>query len=93
PLENVVLRERWQEGASPVSHLRSPEPLEVVAARDEADRLLTPPGSLGLVDRYLDRWVAADHPHPDNLGILVLAAGRHGVTAHSVSSYPDSVTD
>ncbi|MGN6723435.1 MAG: 5,6-dimethylbenzimidazole synthase [Marmoricola sp.] len=93
PLEDVVLQERWQEGASPTSHLRSPEPAEVVGARDEGDRLLTPPGSLGLIDRYLDRWIAAAHPRPDRPGLLVLAAGRHGVTAHGVSSYPDSVTD
>ena len=93
PVEDVILHERWQESASPTSHLRAPEPAEVVAARDEADRLLTPPGSLGLIDRYLDRWIAADHPHRTNQGILVLAAGRHGVTAHGVSSYPDSVTD
>jgi len=93
PLDDVVLHERWQEGPSPTSHLRAPQPIDVVAARDEADRLLTPPGSLGLVDRYLDRWIAAAHPKPDDRGVLVLAAGRHGVTAHGVSSYPDSVTD
>ncbi|MGN6162293.1 MAG: 5,6-dimethylbenzimidazole synthase [Marmoricola sp.] len=93
PLDEVILRERWQESASPTSHLRSPEPAEVVGARDEADRLLTPPGSLGLIDRYLDRWVAAGHEHSDEPGLLVLAAGRHQVTAHGISSYPDSVTD
>lgn len=93
PLDEVVLHERWRESAAPVSHLRSPEPAEVVGARDEADRLLTPPGSLGLVDRYLDRWIAAGHPRADDRGLLVLAAGRHGVTSHEVSSYPDSVTD
>lgn len=93
PLDDVVLRERWQEGQSPISHLRAPEPVDIVSARDEGDRLLTPPGSLGLIDRYLDRWIAAAHPKPDRRGLLVLAAGRHGVTAHGVSSYPDSVTD
>lgn len=93
PLDEVVLWESWAESPSPSSHLRAPAPSEVVSARDEADRLLTPPGSLGVIDRYLDRWVAAEHPHPENQGILVLAAGRHRVTEHGVSSYPDSVTD
>lgn len=93
PLDEVVLWDGWNESPAPRSHLRAPRPAEVVAARDEADRLLTPPGSLGLIDRYLDRWVAAEHPAPEASGLLVLAAGRHGVTAHGVSSYPDSVTD
>jgi nicotinate-nucleotide--dimethylbenzimidazole phosphoribosyltransferase len=93
PLDEVVLNERWQDSASPASHLRAPQPLEVVSARDDGDRLLTPPGSLGLIDRYLDRWIAAGHPAQDARGLLVLAAGRHGVTTHGVSSYPDSVTD
>ncbi|GAC1385679.1 MAG: hypothetical protein NVSMB48_23110 [Marmoricola sp.] len=93
PLDDVVLRERWRETAPPDSHLRAPQPEQVVGARDEADALLTPPGSLGLLDRSLDRWVAADHPHPDEPGVLALVAGRHRVTSHGVSSYPDSVTD
>lgn len=93
PLDEVVLQERWHETAAPTSHLRAPQPDRVVQARDEADALLTPPGSLGLIDRYLDRWVAAGHPSPDEPGLLILAAGRHLVTSHGVSSYPDSVTD
>lgn len=93
PLDAVVLAERWHEVTAPASHLRAPDPVDVVAARDEADRLLTPPGSLGMIDRYLDRWQAANHPHPDASGVLILAAGRHAVTAHHVSAYPDSVTD
>ena len=39
----------------PPSHLQAPAPGTVVAARDEADVLLTPPGSLGALDRALDR--------------------------------------
>lgn len=93
PLDDVVLWDRWAQTTAPTSHLRSPQPPEVVHARDEADRLLTPPGSLGLIDRYLDRWIAAEHPRPEDRGLLVLAAGRHRVTEHGVSSYPDSVTD
>ncbi|HWU32744.1 MAG TPA: 5,6-dimethylbenzimidazole synthase [Marmoricola sp.] len=93
PLDEVVLWDSWAESPSPSSHLRAPTPSEVVSARDEADRLLTPSGSLGVIDRYLDRWIAAEHPYPERQGLLVLAAGRHRVTEHGVSSYPDSVTD
>ncbi|MCW2499384.1 MAG: cob(II)yrinic acid a,c-diamide reductase, partial [Frankiales bacterium] len=54
PLADVVLTDRWADGAAPVSRLRAPAPRAVVAARDEADRLLTPPGSLGVLDRAVD---------------------------------------
>ncbi|MDQ1727025.1 MAG: nicotinate-nucleotide--dimethylbenzimidazole phosphoribosyltransferase, partial [Frankiaceae bacterium] len=59
PLEDVVCAERWPaEGPGPerpVSHLRAPAPDAVVGARDAADTLLTPAGSLGVIDRALDR--------------------------------------
>jgi nicotinate-nucleotide--dimethylbenzimidazole phosphoribosyltransferase len=68
PLGEVVLWERWREGgpASPPSHLpdaadaslRAPAPAAVVRARDQADVLLTPPGSLGVLDRAVDRLAA-----------------------------------
>ncbi len=92
PLEHVVVHERFEGSgpAPPVSRLAAPAPPAVVAARDDADALLTPPGSLGVLDRVLDRLGA--------LGIdggeacLVLAAADHPVTAHRVSTYPTSVT-
>jgi nicotinate-nucleotide--dimethylbenzimidazole phosphoribosyltransferase len=92
PLSDVVLTDRWSETGAPVSHLRAPEPALVVAARDEADRLLTPPGSLGVLDRAVDRAVALGHADLVT-GTLVLAAGRHPVTALGVSAFPSSVTD
>ena len=52
----------------PPSHLaRSGARTRVVGARDEADVLLTPPGSLGVLDRAVDRLAA-----------LGLGAGRAG---------------
>ncbi|HUR51611.1 MAG TPA: 5,6-dimethylbenzimidazole synthase [Mycobacteriales bacterium] len=92
PVEEVVLRDRWAERAAPVSHLRAPAQREVVAARDEADRLLTPPGSLGVLDRAVDRLVALGHGELDG-GVLVLAAGHHRVLELGVSAFADSVTD
>lgn len=92
PLSEVVLRERWSDTASPISHLRAPSPRDVVAARDEADALLTPPGSLGVLDRYVDRLVAADHGAAER-GALLLVAGRHAVADLGVSAYAASVTD
>ena len=93
PLSEVVLAERWpsDEPPPPVSHLQAPAPTSVVGARDEADRLLTPPGSLGVLDRAVDRLrmvgLGADAPVT-----AVLAAATHPVTRHRVSTYDDAVT-
>lgn len=101
PLAEVVVRGRWpdeQRSADeiapepPPSRLRSPRPAQVVAARDGADRLLAAPGALGVLDRAVDRLVAARVTAPLE-GTLVLAAGRHPVTKYGVSAYSDDVTD
>jgi nicotinate-nucleotide--dimethylbenzimidazole phosphoribosyltransferase len=93
PVSDVVLRERWSEDtAAPVSHLRAPGSRDVIAARDQADVLLTTPGSLGVLDRYVDRIEAAAADRAPS-GHLLLVAGRHPVVAHDVSAYEPSVTD
>lgn len=98
PLADVVFRERWPSGPSagdphpPVSKLRSPEPTGVVAARDQADQLLTPLGSLGVLDRAVDRIMALGRG-PLASGTLILVAGRHPVAALRVSAFDPSVTD
>jgi nicotinate-nucleotide--dimethylbenzimidazole phosphoribosyltransferase len=63
----------------------------VVAARDQADLLLTAPGSLGVLDRVVDRAVALGRGGTTT-GALVLAGGTHAVTSLGVSAFPDSVT-
>ena len=101
PLADVVLDDRWPKAApaAPVSRLpeassalRAPVQTEVVGARDAADLLLTPPGSLGILDRALDRAVALGRGDLTT-GTLVLAGGRHLVTGLGVSAFADSVTD
>jgi nicotinate-nucleotide--dimethylbenzimidazole phosphoribosyltransferase len=91
PLSDVLLTDRWSETATPVSRLRAPSQRAVVAARDEADQLLTPPGSLGVLDRAVDRVVALGRGDITT-GALVLAGGTHAVTALGVSAFPDSAT-
>lgn len=96
PVAEVVMIERWDESAAaPVSHLRAPDNSAVVGVRDDADRLLTPLGSLGLLDRYVDRVAAAGYGEAGAVptGELLLVAGRHGVVAHGVSAFSPSVTD
>lgn len=95
PLAEVVLSERWPaaEGqpAAPVSHLRAPDQQRTVAASDEADRLLTPPGSLGVLDRALNRVEALGAGRVTG-GSLVLACADHPVAARGVSAFPVSTT-
>ncbi|MCW2683627.1 MAG: cob(II)yrinic acid a,c-diamide reductase, partial [Blastococcus sp.] len=95
PLADVVLADRWPDpdGApsAPPSRLRAPDQPAVVAARDEADRLLTVPGSLGVLDRAVDRAVALGRGAATG-GTLVLVAADHPVAAHQVSPYDPSVT-
>ncbi|TYP88567.1 5,6-dimethylbenzimidazole synthase [Blastococcus xanthinilyticus] len=95
PLEDVVLAERWpadDSPAAPPSHLAGPRPQAVVAARDSGDDLLAVPGSLGVLDRAVDRVLALPGAVPET-GTLLVVAGEHPVAAaHAVSAYPVSVT-
>lgn len=71
--------------------LRAPAAHAVVAARDTGDRLLSAPGSLGVLDTAVNRVLALGTADLDG-GSLVLVAAEHPVTAHRISAYPDSVT-
>ena len=94
PLGEVVIRNRWpaDEPPPPPSRLLAPDQSAVVAVRDNADRLLTPPSSLGVLDRAVDRAVALGHRHLST-GALIIAAGRHAVVELGVSAYQQSVGD
>ena len=96
PLSDVVLHGAWpsddQGPAAPPSRLRAPGPEQVVSVRDGADRLLTTPGSLGVLDRAVDRLLATGATGPLT-GTLVLAAGRHPVVRYGVSAYDAAVTE
>lgn len=105
PLSEVVIRDRWPGAdaptgsapetpvpSPPVSKLRAPGPTRVVGARDQADDLLTPLGSLGVLDRAVDRIMALGRGVPAG-GTLVLVAGRHPVVELGVSAFDPSVTD
>jgi nicotinate-nucleotide--dimethylbenzimidazole phosphoribosyltransferase len=94
PLGDVVLEQRWPataEPPAPRSRLRAPDQRTVVAVRDGADELLTPPGSLGIVDRALDRIVALGGVGLEG-GTLTLVAADHPVARLGVSAYPEATT-
>jgi nicotinate-nucleotide--dimethylbenzimidazole phosphoribosyltransferase len=98
PLGDVVLEERWPdegtrgEPAAPPSHLRAPDQDAVVGVRDEADVLLTPPGSLGVLDRAVDRVLALGQRGVPLAGRLVLVGADHPVCRHRISAYEQGVT-
>ncbi|HET9689816.1 MAG TPA: 5,6-dimethylbenzimidazole synthase [Acidimicrobiales bacterium] len=106
PLEAVVFDGGWPgddatppsarplraaAGAPPLPDVAPLEGAAMVTARDGADALLTPPGSLGLLDRAVDRAVALGLGGAVG-GTLVLAAADHPVVAHGVSTFPPAVT-
>ena len=94
PLDELVMTDRWSgfdEPAPPRSRVRAPAPAAIVATRDDTDRLLTPPRSLGVLDSTLDRIVACGGGTITG-GTLVLVAGDHPVADLGVSPYPRSVT-
>ena len=93
PLSEVVLTDRWQSvsPSAPVNRLRAPGQRQVVEARDAADRLLTPPGSLGVLDRAVDKVVALGHSDLTT-GTLVLVGAEHRVAELGVSAFAGSVT-
>ena len=98
PLEEVIMLERWPGAAAPsapVSRLAAtiapPTATAVVEARDRGDDLLTTPGSLGHLDRVLDRLGALGLGSVSG-GTLVIAAADHPVARHGISAYPPTVT-
>ncbi len=95
-LDDVVVRERWPEDGAgpppPTSRVRTPSRQDTVLARDTADVLLTPLGSLGVLDRAIDRLIALGLGGVSG-GALVLAGGRHPVADLGVSAFSASVTD
>ena len=92
-LNTVILRERWTGTgpAQPLSRIRAPNQVAVVRARDDADTFLTAPGSLGLLDRVLNRLGALGISEASR-SCLVLAGANHPVANLGVSTYDPLVT-
>ncbi len=63
----------------------------MVSARDEADALLTPPGSLGRLDNTLDRVTAAVLKGVTSTKLVCVAAD-HPVAQLGVTAFSQSVT-
>ena len=95
PLADVVFYNSWPENpmetAPPKSHLRMPMGSEVISVRDESDTFLTTPGSLGLIDRVVDRMLSLGNQKL-NSAVLLVSASDHLVTRYGISAYLPSVT-
>ncbi|GAB3579833.1 5,6-dimethylbenzimidazole synthase [Calidifontibacter terrae] len=89
PLDQVVMSEGWADVASPASHLRGPAADRLVGATDDADRLLSPPDALGVLDRAVNR--VASLAEIDGATLLLVGAD-HPVVRHGVSAYDPRVT-
>ncbi|MCU1386809.1 MAG: cob(II)yrinic acid a,c-diamide reductase, partial [Ilumatobacteraceae bacterium] len=92
-LDDVTIAEHWPdtEPLPPRDRVRGPGAGDVVATRDDADSILTPPGSLGRLDHAVDRVIACCGPGVAS-GTLVLVGGDHPVADLGVTAYSRSVT-
>jgi len=95
-VENLIMRNGWHEGTeSPANAIATPgdghmpDQAHVVAAHDSSDQLLTPPGSLGILDTTMDKVAAVGDIHHAQ---HILIGADHPVTKHGVSSFSPSVT-
>jgi len=94
PLADVILANSWDDDAAPAaptSHLRGVSQQASVSAFDDADELLTAPGSLGVLDQALHRVVAAGRADLDT-ATLVIAAADHPIQQLGVSAFDAQVT-
>jgi nicotinate-nucleotide--dimethylbenzimidazole phosphoribosyltransferase len=110
PLDEVVYDERWPDGsrsgraapeaaastalASLAAAVVPADPASGIAARDRADELVKPAGSLGALEALVERWSGATGgppPVPLRAGLLVCAAD-HGVARRGTSLFGAAVS-
>ena len=94
PLADVVHRERWPAGAADPEPAPMPDAGARIAARDRADLLVKPAGSLGALEDVVERWSAATGappPAPLRAAHLVCAAD-HGHAARGTSLFDGAVS-
>jgi len=96
PVASVVMQERWRDGAIDGARVaaRAPDRAAAIAARDRADTLVKPGGSLGALEPLVDRWASVTgSPPPERIhaGVLVCCAD-HGHTEHGTSLFASQVS-
>ena len=94
PLADVVHHERWPSGDTPPTGPPVPDAGARIAARDRADLLVKPAGSLGALEDVVERWSAATGappPAPLRAAHLLFAAD-HGHAARGTSLFDGAVS-
>ena len=94
PLADVVHHERWPSGDAPATGAPVPDAGARIAARDRADLLVKPAGSLGALEDVVERWSAATGappPAPLRAAHLLFAAD-HGHAARGTSLFDGAVS-
>jgi nicotinate-nucleotide--dimethylbenzimidazole phosphoribosyltransferase len=94
PLGDVIHHERWPAGDAPPTGTPVPDAAARIAARDRADLLVKPAGSLGALEDVVERWSAATGappPAPLRAAHLVFAAD-HGHAARGTSLFDGAVS-
>ena len=94
PLADVVHAERWPAGDASPTGTPTPDAAARIAARDRADLLVKPAGSLGALEDVVERWSAATGappPAPLRAAHLLFAAD-HGHAARGTSLFEGVVS-
>jgi nicotinate-nucleotide--dimethylbenzimidazole phosphoribosyltransferase len=94
PLADVVHHERWPAGEADPERAPAPDAAARTAARDRADLLVKPAGSLGALEDVVERWSAATGappPAPLRAAHLVCAAD-HGHAGRGTSLFDSAVS-
>jgi nicotinate-nucleotide--dimethylbenzimidazole phosphoribosyltransferase len=94
PLAEVVHHERWPAGEADDERAPAPDAGARIAARDRADLLVKPAGSLGVLEDVVERWSAATGappPAPLRAAHLVCAAD-HGHAGRGTSLFDGVVS-
>ena len=94
PLGDVIHSERWPASDAPPTGAPMPDAAARIAARDRADLLVKPAGSLGALEDVVERWSAATGappPAPLRAAHLLFAAD-HGHAARGTSLFDGAVS-
>lgn len=94
-LDDVLMAEGWHEDAAPPTDYAPATTVDserVVSVRDTSDELLTPPGSLGVLDSAIAKVEIITGKGAPR-ACAVVAVADHLVADEGVTAYPRSVND
>ncbi len=91
-LDQLVFFDSWENTTDrPLSSVVAPVGSSIVDVRDDTDELLYVPGSLGILDKSMDRLAHYGIDGTEK-ATMALVACDHPVTMHQISAYQINVT-